>query len=76
MKTVQQGHCDNIYFREYFNNCFTYIQYQYRIQNLEIFLVEIILQVSADQTRTAVVVSQQSLASLREQEEDYEAGSQ
>ena len=46
------------------------------IQNLEIFLVEIILQVSADQTRLAVVVSQQSLASLREQEEDYEAGSQ
>ena len=41
-----------------------------------LFLAEIILQVSADQPRAAVVVSQQSLASLGEQEEDYEAGSE
>ena len=40
------------------------------------FLVEIILQVSVSQTGTGVVVSQQSLPSLGEEEEDYEASSQ
>ena len=42
----------------------------------EVFLVDIILQIFVAKTSAAVVVSQQSLASLREQEEDHEAGSQ
>ena len=41
-----------------------------------LFLVEIILQISSSQTRTLIVVSQQSLPSLGEEEEDYEASSQ
>ena len=42
----------------------------------EISLVDIILQIFVAKTSAAVVVSKQSLAGLREQEEDYEAGSQ